>query len=165
MAKRFQFRLEQVLNLRKQMEEMRVRELSQAQGQLLKIEESLRAHAEEERDFLGKYGDFEKNGQFSVDQVMAFCDFKDWLIRQEKEYRRREREWSKEVEKRRQEVVKASRARRLLENLKEKQLLTHSQEVLGEEQRFLDEISSIAFVRRNRGQKAVSADTVENLGR
>jgi flagellar FliJ protein len=165
MAKRFLFRLEQVLNLRKQIEEMRVRELSQAQGQLLKIEESLRAHAAEERDFLGKYGDFEKGGQFSVDQVMAFCDFKEWLIRQEKEYRRREREWSKEVEKRRQEVVKVSRARRLLENLKEKQLRTHSQEVLGEEQRFLDEISSIAFVRRNRGQKAVSADTVENLRR
>jgi flagellar FliJ protein len=165
MAKRFQFRLEQVLNLRKQMEEVRIRELSLAQGQLLKIEESLRAHAAEELDFLGKYGEFEKNGQFNVDQIMAFCDFKDWLLRQEKEYRRREREWLKEVEKRRQEVVKASRARRLLESLKEKQLKTHSQEVLGEEQRFLDEISSIAFVRRNRSQKAVTADIAENLRR
>jgi flagellar FliJ protein len=165
MAKRFQFRLEQVLSLRRQVEEVRVRELSQAQGQLLKIEESIRAHAAEEQDFLGKYSDFEKNGEFDAGQVMAFCDYREWLLRQEKEYRRREREWSKEVEKRRQEVVKASRARRLLENLKEKQLRTHSKEVLGEEQRFLDEISSIAFVRRNRSQKAVNADTAENLRR
>jgi flagellar protein FliJ len=162
MAKKFRFRLEQVLNLRKQVEEVRIRELSQAQGQLLKIEESIRVHAAEELDFLGKYSDFEKSGEFSADQVMAYSDFKEWLLRQEKEYRRREREWAKEVEKRRQEVVKVSRARRLLENLKEKQLRVYSQEVLGEEQRFLDEISSIAFVRHNRAQKAVNADTAEN---
>lgn len=165
MAKRFQFRLEQVLNLRKQVEEVRVRELAQAQGQLLKIEESIRAHAAEELDFLGKYGDFEKSVEFNSDQVMIYCDFKEWLLRQEKEYRRREREWANEVEKRRKEVVKASRSRRLLENLKEKQLQAHSQEVLSEEQRFLDEISSIAFVRHNRAQKDVKADTAENLRR
>ncbi len=165
MAKRFQFRLEQVLNLRKQVEEVRVRELSQAQGELLKIEEAIRAHSAQEHDFLGKFGDFEKIGNFSVDQVMTYCDFKEWLSRQEKEYRRREKEWAKEVEKRRQAVIKVSRARRLLENLKEKQFRTYSQEVLGEEQRFLDEISSIAFVRHNRAQKAVSTDTAENLRR
>jgi flagellar FliJ protein len=165
MAKRFQFRLEQVLNLRRQVEEVRVRELSQAQGQLLRVEESIRAHAESEKEFLGTYGDFEKKGGFDSDQVMAYCEYKEWLLRQEKEYRRREREWAKEVEKRRLEAVKASRERRLLENLKERQIRAHGQEVLGEEQRFLDEISSIAFVRRNRGQKAASADTVENLRR
>lgn len=160
MAKRFFFRLEQVLKLRKQVEEVRVRELSRAQGQLLEIEKLIRTHLAEEMNFLGKYGDFERNGEFTADQVMAYCDFKEWLLRQEKEYRRREREWAKEVENRRQEVVKASRARRLLENLKEKQLRTHSQEVLGEEQRFLDEVSSIAFVRHNQAQKAVNVNTV-----
>ncbi len=165
MAKKFQFRLEQVLNLRKQIEEVRVRELAQAQGQLLRIEESIKAHAVEELNFLKNYGDFEKNGEFNVDEVMTYCDFKEWLLRQEKEYRRREREWIIAVEQRRQEVVRASRARRLLENLKEKQLKIYSQEVLGEEKRFLDEISSIAFVRHNRAQKAVNANTAEKLRR
>ncbi len=163
MAKRFRFRLGQVLNLRKQVEELRIRELAQAKGELLKIEESLKEHSEEEKAFLVRYGDFEKKGAFNSDEAMAYCQYKDWLLRREKEYRRREREWLKEVERRRQTVVKAARDRQLLENLKEKQFRTHAQEVLGEEQRFLDEISSIAFVRRARALQL--ADVHENLGR
>ncbi len=145
------------------MEELRVRELAQAQGELLKIEDSLKAHAEEEKTFLERYGDFEKTGAFNADDVMAYCQYRDWLLRREKELRRREKEWMKEVERRRQAAVKASREKRLLENLREKQLRAHAQEVLGEEQRFLDEISSIAFVRRARALQ--TAEVHENLGR
>jgi flagellar protein FliJ len=163
MARRFRFRLGQVLNLRKQVEELRIRELAQAQGELLKIEQSLRAHAEEERAFLERYGNFEKTGAFNADDVMAYCQYKDWLLRREKELHRREQEWMKEAERRRQAVVKASREKRLLENLKKRQFREHAREVLGEEQRFLDEISSIAFVRRARALQI--ADVHENLGR
>lgn len=163
MAKRFRFRLGQVLNLRKQVEELRIRELAQAKGELLKIESSLKKHAEEEKTFLGHYGEFEKAGVFNSDEVMAYCQYRDWLLRREKEYRRREQEWIKEVERRRQVVVRVSRERQLLDNLKEKQLRAHAQEVLGEEQRFLDDTSSIAFVRRARALQLV--DVHENLGR
>jgi flagellar protein FliJ len=165
MAKRFQFRLEQVLNLRKQVEEVRVRELAQAKGQLLKIEEAIKDHLGEESQFLEMYGEFEKNPGFNADEVMAYCDYKDWLLKREKEFRRREKEWIKEVERRRQEAVKVSRERQLLENLRKKQKRSYDQEVLGEEQRFLDEISSIAFVRRSRAQKAMGADLTHHLGR
>ena len=165
MARRFQFRLQQVLSLRKQVEEVRVRELAQAKGRLLEIENTIKDHQREEAEFLTMYGDFEKTQGFTTNEVMAYCEFKDWLLRREKELRRQEREWSKEVERRRQEAVKASRAKRLLENLRERQMRTHAQEVLGEEQRFLDEISSIAYVRRDRMKQAVNAGSVENSGR
>jgi flagellar export protein FliJ len=154
MARRFQFRLEQVLRLRRQVEEARVRELALAKGRLLQIEEALKAHAEAEKDFLTTYGSFEKGDGFTTDQVMVYCHYRDWLSRREKEYRRSEKEWMKEVERRRLEAVKASRGRRLLENLKEKRKKAHAQELLGEEQKFLDEVSSIAFVRRERAQRA-----------
>ena len=157
MAKRFEFRLEQVLSLRKQVEEMRVRELAEAKGQLLRLEEALKAHREEERQFLEMYGEFEKTGGFSAEQVMSYCEFKEWLAGREREYRRREKEWIKETERRRLEAVKASRGRRLLENLKEKKRLAHQKELSAEEQRFLDEISSIAFIRRDRAQSAQGA--------
>jgi flagellar export protein FliJ len=165
MARRFRFRLEQVLNLRKQVEEIRVRELAQAKGKLLEIESAIKAHAQEEKDFLGMYGDFEKSAGFTTNEVMAYVEFKDWLLRREKEYRKQERDWSQEVERRRQAAVKASRARQLLENLKERQVRTHAQEVLGEEQRFLDEISSIAYVRRDRSKLAANAGLAEKSGR
>ncbi len=165
MAKRFQFRLEQVLDLRKQVAEVRARELARAKGSLLQIEETLKEHLEDESRFLNTYGEFEKTGEFDADQAMAYCEYKDWLLRREKGYRRQEKEWVEEVERRRRTAVQASRERRLLENLKEKKKRAHAQEVLGEEQRFLDEISSIAFVRRDRAQNAAGADLTINLGR
>lgn len=165
MAIRFQFRLEQVLNLRRQVEESKARELAVAQGQLLEIERSIRAHVEKETEFLAAYGQFEEAGIFSSDQAMAYSEYRDWLSRREKEYRQREQDWAVEVEKRRQTVVKASRERQLLENLKEKKRRQHSQALLGEEQRFLDETASIAFVRRERAQKSVGSAATENLGR
>ncbi len=165
MAKRFQFRLEQVLGLRKQVEEVRVRELAQAKGRLLQIEEAIREHGENEAQFLYTYGEFEKTGGFSADQVMAYCEYKEWLLRRERDYRKQEKEWMEEVERRRQYAVKASRDKKLLENLREKKKRVYSQELLGEEQRFLDEISSIAFVRRDRAQSATNADLTINLGR
>ena len=49
MARRFKFRLEQILNLRKQTEETRARELAEAKGELLKIEESIRRSLKRKR--------------------------------------------------------------------------------------------------------------------
>jgi flagellar export protein FliJ len=165
MAKRYQFRLAQVLSLRKQVEDIRVRELAQAKGQLLLIEDALKKHSEEEESFLDTYGNFEKTEGFNSDQIMAYCEYKDWLLRREKDLRRREKEWLEEVEHRRQATIKASRERQLLENLEKKQKRAHDQGVLGEEQRFLDEISSIAFVRRDRAQSAQKMELAETLRR
>jgi flagellar biosynthesis chaperone FliJ len=50
--------------------------------------------------------------------------------------------------------VKVSRQRRLLDNLKDKKKSAHSLEVQNDEQKFLDEVSSIAFVRRERAKRS-----------
>jgi flagellar export protein FliJ len=157
MAKKFQFRLEQVLNLRKQIEDAKIRELAQAKNRLLEIENALKIHAEIELEFLETYTEMEKAGSFNTDQVMVYCDYKDWLRRKEKEYHAREKEWIKEVERRRQEAVKASRQRQLLDNFKDRQKDKYEKIVLGEEQKFLDEVSSIAFVRRERAKKMIAS--------
>lgn len=150
MALRFRFRLEQILTLRKLVEDARIKELALAKGELLKIEESIRVHQGEETDFLVTFSEMERTGAFDVDQGMAFSDYKNWLIRREKALKKLEEEWQKEVDRRRDLAVKASREKKLLENLKEKQQKAHLNEVSVEEQKFLDEISSIAFVRRER---------------
>ncbi len=157
MARRFKFRLEQILNLRKQTEETRARELAEAKGELLRIEESIRRHSENEMEFLGTFADLERSGAFDVDQAMAFCDYKSTLLRQGKALLKTEEQWQKEVNHRRALAVKASREKKLLVNLKEKQEKTHQNEVVAEEQKFLDEISSIAFIRRERSLKLQAA--------
>jgi flagellar FliJ protein len=156
MAKKFQFRLERVLNLRIQVEEIRVRELAVAKEYLFKVERELTEHGEKQKVFLEDYGALEKNGSFTAEQAITYCDYKEVLTEQEKDYRKRQDDWMLEVEKCRREAVKVSRERQLLENFKEKKKLAHTHEVQIEEQKFLDEVSSIAFVRRERAKRLVS---------
>ena len=154
MAKQFQFRLEQVLNLRKQVEEVKIRELAVAKIHLLGVEQDLSKHVEKQDEFLNVYSELEKKGFFTAEQVMIYCDYKELLSKKEKEYKERRSDWMLEVERRRREVVKVSRQRQLLENLKDKKKRTHTLEVQNDEQKFLDEVSSIAFVRRERAKKS-----------
>lgn len=153
MAKRFEFRLEQVLNLRKQMEEVKVRELAVAKTHLLEAEKVLNAHLEKEKEFAETYGDMGK-GFFTADRAATYYGYKATLEKQEKAYQDRQNDWMLEVERRRREAVKATRQRQLLENLKEKKQRAHALEVQSEEQKFLDEVSSIAYVRRERAKKS-----------
>ena len=148
MARRFQFRLEQILNLRKQLEEVRIRELAQARARLLQIEEEIQQHVREEDDFLGFFKEFEKQGNFDSNQAIVYYEYRDWLIRREKEYRHREKNEKTEVEKRRQITVKASREQATIGQFERERMNENIKEVTAEEQKFLDEISSIAFVRR-----------------
>jgi len=154
MAKRFQFRLEQVLNLRKQVEEVKVRELAVAKIHLLEVEHALNKHAEKQDEFLNACDELEKEGFFTAEQVMTYCNYKELLSKKEKEYRERQTDWMLEVERRRREVVNVSRQRQLLDNLKDKKKRTHTLEVQNDEQKFLDEVSSIAFVRRERAKRS-----------
>lgn len=157
MALRFHFRLEQILTFRKQREEVCTKELALAKSDLLKIEKLIRIHQENEADFLAAFSEMERMGVFDVNQGIAFSDYKNWLHRREKDLEKKEKDWAGEVERRRVLAVKASREKRLLVNLKETQQKTHSNEIAVEEQKFLDEISSIAFVRRERALKLQQA--------
>ncbi len=156
MAQRFQFRLEQVLNLRKQIEDVKVRELAVAKKHLLEIDIALNKHVEKQEEFLKACVELEKNGMVTAEQVMTYFEYKEALSKEEKEFRKRQNDWMLEVERRRREAVKASRQRQLLENLRDKKKRVHAQEVQSEEQKFLDEVSSIAFARRERAKKSVS---------
>ncbi|HTA76510.1 MAG TPA: flagellar export protein FliJ [bacterium] len=156
MVQRFQFRLEQVLSLRKQLEDVKVRELAVAKKHLLEIETALNKHVEKQEEFLKACVELEKNGMVTAEQVMTYLEYKEALLKEEKEFRKRQNDWMLEVERRRREAVKASRQRQLLENLRDKKKRVHAQEVQQEEQKFLDEVSSIAFARRERAKKSVS---------
>lgn len=150
MAKKFEFRLQGVLNYRKQIEDVKVRELAEAKGALLEIEEALKKNSAEEAEFFERAGSSRMSGTITADQAVLQSLYWDRLLEKERVCRQLERRVSEEVERRRQAALKASRDKKLLENLKERKLRAHQAEVAGEEQRFLDEHSAIAFVRRER---------------
>ncbi len=164
MPKRFEFRLQGVLNYRKQVEDAKVRELAEAKGALMEIEEALKRNASEEADFLDRAGSSRMGGMITADQAVLQSLYWDRLLEKERVCRQLEKRVTEEVERRRQAALKASRDKKLLENLKERKLRAHQAEATAEEQRFLDEHSAIAFVRRER-LEGRSVGPCESLGR
>ena len=150
MVKKFEFRLQGVLNYRKQLEDARVRELAEAKGALLEIEETIKKNAIEEARFLDESGTTRSGGTMTVDQAVLQSMYWDRLLEREKVCKDLEKRVSEEVERRRQKAMRASRDKKLLVNLKERKIRAHQAETATEEQRFLDEHSAIAFVRRER---------------
>lgn len=164
MAKKFEFRLQSVLNYRKQIEEARVRELSEAKGALLQVEDALKANSAEESASLEVFGSQRALGTINVDQAVLQSLYWDRLLEKERVFKDLEIKVSEEVERRRQTAMKASRDKKLLENLKERKSRAHQAEVAQEEQRFLDEHTAIAYVRRERLEDQAVGER-ESLGR
>jgi flagellar FliJ protein len=141
------------LNYRQQAEDARKRELWQAKSELLRVQDNQKAHRKETSEFLDRFRELEEAGGFSVEEVVSYSEYKDRMFQDEKRLQRKEKDAKEEVERRRAEAVRASRERQLLENLKEKQKQAHQAEASKEEQNFLDEISSSAFIRRDRAER------------
>jgi flagellar FliJ protein len=153
MTRRFRFQLEQILNYRQQIEDARRKELSQAKSELLRVQDNRKEHQKETDDFLDRFRELEEAGGFTVEEVVSYSEYKDRMFREEKRLQTKEKKAEEEVEKRRLEAVRASQERQLLKNLKEKQKQAHRAEVSKEEQNFLDDISSSAFIRRDRAER------------
>ena len=154
MARAFSFRLDQVLGYRRQLENLSIRKMAQAQGQWMGVQAALEERKNQKDDLRGWFSEEEKKGSFFVEQAAGYTEYLDFLSGQEKSLRTKEKKAKAEIEKCREEVVRAAQKRRLLEGLREKRLLAHQAEVLKEEQGFLDELSSIAFIRRDRASRA-----------
>jgi len=165
MAKKFQFRLQQVLNYRKQTEEARVRELAEAKGSLLRHEELMKAHEREQGELLEQYRGLEETGSFKVEEAVFLGERQAQLLKRGQNDKARAGALTDFVEEKRKTVISASKDRRLLENLRDRQKVQHNGEEARDEQKFLDEISSIAFIRRDRADKAAKVEPNENLRR
>jgi|GEM_PF-125338 flagellar FliJ protein len=164
MPKKFAFRLQGVLNYRKQVEEGRIRDLAKAKGVLLQVEEALQEHLDRQEDFRQEFARAQRAGGTVTAEVLAsYGERWDALLHREKRLHALEREATEEVEKRRGMVMEASRDRKLLENLKKRKWTAYIHETEREEQKALDEFSAIAYVRKDLSPAPGSAE--ETLGR
>jgi flagellar protein FliJ len=156
--KKFSFRLQSVLNYRGQVEDTRVRALSQAKGVLLQVEEAIESHLGTQEDFRREFTRVQGSGSVVVEALAAYGDYWDSLLNREKRLEALQREAAEEVERRRQKALEASRDRKLLENLKKRKWTAYISESEREEQKALDEFSAIAYVRKDMNSPAGSTD-------
>jgi flagellar export protein FliJ len=157
MARAFSFRLDQVLNYRRQLENLSIRKMAGAQARRLQIQSDLTERQGQKDELNDWFSGEERKGAFFVEEANRYNDYLDFLSGQEKNLRLKEREAEVEFEKRRVEAVEAAKKRRLLEGLREKRLSAHEAQGAKEDQAFLDDISSIAFIRRDRASRVRQA--------
>ncbi len=137
--KRFNFRLQRVIDVRQSKEKECQRELSRSQQELLRQENRLQKCALESK----KSREGLKKALERPSNIGKLIALDKWRNRQEDELDRqsdRTRKQQVVVEDKRKELVQASKEKKILERLRERRLEEHRMAVQREEQAFLDEL-------------------------
>jgi len=159
MMRRFIFRLDNVLNIRKKQEEGVQRHFAVRRAELLRIENEIDALEEKMHRFMAENRMSE--GSFTVMEVLAVDNY---IARLEREIIRLERlrkEKQEEVSRILKILHDAKRARKVIENLKERQLGRYREEMNREELGELDDINQ--HIDRNREALTIETLPLEEL--
>ncbi|MDR1419346.1 MAG: flagellar export protein FliJ [Treponema sp.] len=135
--KRFHFSLEKVLRLRKYLEQEAELELGRATGALVAVENRIRETARQRQDAAGARFSRHHGGP-------EITNYDNYILRLEQETERLLQDAAQAelaVEEKRAAWLEASRDRKVLDKLKEKQEKENRKKVLAEETKILDDIS------------------------
>lgn len=146
---RFRFRLQSVLRYRGAQEETKKREFGTVLGHL---------HHEEETydrivDTMKRHDDFrEKSGKgiISTRNLINNFNYSRFLERKKFSQAKTVEKAQKSVDKKRSELVEATKKKKTLERLKERKLDEHTMAVIKEEQALIDEIATQSYANNDR---------------
>lgn len=134
------FRLEQVLNLRKEVEKARMLEFNEARQEFEGATERLKRE-ETTLDSLA-HEFLDKQGQgISVEELQMYADFFQRKTGEIKKQRNEVNSLGERVAEKREDLLEAAKEKKVLETLKGKKLASRQKELAGREQAFLDEIA------------------------
>jgi len=136
---RFAFRLENVLKVRKKTEEGIEKEFSQRKAELLKVENETRELRTKLYSFI-KENQYSE-GTFTVFDIIAVDNYISRIDRSIKVLKVLRSEKEIEVERVRALLKEAKKARKVIENLKERQWATYLEQMNKEENSELDDIN------------------------
>jgi flagellar FliJ protein len=137
----FVFRLETLLKLRVAERDQRRQQLSEAYKAKQILDERSRQLAEDLRDLKGLVRQASLPGEINVDQLLITHRYELLLLAQSKQHDQQAQQITDEIERRRLALVEADRQVRVLEKLREKQLLDHQQRQHKLETKQFDEIA------------------------
>lgn len=134
------FKLDQVLNLRQEVEKVRQIEFMAARGELELAEEHLRREEQKAEELAREIMVKQQDGILAV-ELQLYADFS----RRKKNDIEKQRETvstlDRRVAEKRETLLTASKDKKVLESFKEKRVTAHRQELAGKEREFMDEIS------------------------
>jgi flagellar protein FliJ len=158
-VKRFAFRLENILRIRKKLEEAAQRNFARSLGELLDASAKLENAAERLRTFIKEHrvegGVFTAAEFVMIDNYIALVKKKIQALRAVKDEKEREMNRLLLI------LKEAKKARKLMENLKERKLERYREELNREETMELDDVTQKMGL--NRENLAVEDPVVEEL--
>ena len=146
-VKRFRYRLEPLLKIRRYREKERQKEHAAAVQEVFKQKQELVALDRYRLDTLDHQRS-QQVGNFNIADALVCSRYLVKLKRQRMAGTGLLHGLEKEAEKKRRKLVDAARERKIYELLKEKQQLRHRQEIEKQEQKELDEVAVVAFRRK-----------------
>ncbi|MFW6138151.1 MAG: flagellar export protein FliJ [Spirochaetota bacterium] len=145
--KRFSFRLENILNLRKKIEQGREKQFSSKKAQVMKIEAEI-------DDMKAKLDQFVHNNQFvkGIFSASEFIAVEDYVRRMEGAINKLKcvhQEKKKELEQSLEQLKQARKSTKMIARLKERSLDQYKQQLSREEDIHLDDINQHIALTRN----------------
>lgn len=137
--RRFNFRLENVLQIRKKKEEGAEREFAKKKAELLKLQNEIEGMGQRLHNFMreNQYSE----GTFSVFDILAVDNYIARVEHEINHLKQQREEKREEVERFLLLLKEAKKARKVIENLKERQLERYHEELNREEDIELDDIN------------------------
>ncbi|MBN1521843.1 MAG: flagellar export protein FliJ [Candidatus Aureabacteria bacterium] len=145
--KRFKFKLEPVLWHRKHMEDIKKKELAEVFRELKDAQDFLSSL---DRDFKKTQISIQREESIKIidiEKVLLFEAYMIYLKRLMEQTQIRIGEIEKKLDKKRKEYIKATKAKRVIERLKEKQYFVYMKDMEIKEQKFIDEMGLVRHMR------------------
>jgi len=158
-VRRFHFRLENVLNIRRKQEEGVQRQFALRRAELLKIENDINNLGDKMHRFMAQNQIGE--GSFTVMEVLAVDNYISRLELEIQGLEMLRKEKEEEVSRILSLLHEAKRTRKVIENLKKRQLERHHDELNREEAGELDDINQ--NINRNRETLTIETSPLEEL--
>lgn len=149
---KFTFKLEPLFEYRQRLEELSQKEFGEALARLKSEEEKIERLKELYKKSSSEIDGLKESGA-RADEMDLYHSYVAGLKRHIAEQERILSQVSAAVERKRGELIEASRNRKVMELMKEKSLHTHNQKVNRQEQKESDELNSRSFGRKDADER------------
>jgi flagellar protein FliJ len=148
--KKFSFKLEPVLNVRKSKEEELQRKLSKILDRLQEAVEEMARTLGHRHTIANQLEEFKKK-PIGIEDLLTYQNYLENLDKRLTEQECRIHEIEQEVEEMRELLMQACKDKKIIEKIKERQKACYNLEALKQEINFLDEIGVIRNARKKLG--------------
>ncbi len=143
----YRFKLETLLNHRRQQEEIRQQELAETERQLADEQERLSRRKREQREKIQGLQAKQKEN-INVSDIILSMNYIRRLAKSIEDQKKCVRDAGKKVDQKRNELITIVKKRKALEKLKESEIRAHRQKMMQKEGKLMDEVASTRHARK-----------------